>query len=176
MNVHKTFADMKDGTSKTIVMSERCIGGGDDRAIRSSYAYRTNGADIFPQNCLNYKGPGFTFKDTMATGDLWGGVVGQRMSDPIMYYSMFNTVLPPNSPSCAWASDNGGVFSATSYHTGGVNVCWGDGSVTFASDTVNVGTQLATMRVYSPRLTGGASPFGVWGACGSINGGESERL
>ena len=43
----------------------------------------------------------------------------------------FTTVLPPNAPTCLtdnWG-DSWGVFSASSYHPGGVNVLMGDGSV-----------------------------------------------
>ena len=85
----------------------------------------------------------------------------------------FNTVLPPNSPSCyrdgvgSW-----GIFSATSEHTGGANAVFGDGSVHFISDTINCGDQLGV--AHKPReYFNGRSPFGIWGAIGSLNGGES---
>ena len=176
-NVNRRFNDLKDGTSNTIVMSERCIGGGDEQALRSSYAPYVAGANGVPQTCLNLKGTGYTYKDLsqIPNEQLWGDVMGQRMSDPILYYTRFNTILPPNSPSCAWASDNGGVFSATSCHPGGVNVGWGDGAVSFVSETVNVGPNLGSVSptdVWDLKK----SPYGVWGACGSIDGGESERL
>ena len=64
--------------------------------------------------------------------------------------------------------------AASSYHTGGVNVAIGDGSVQFVSDTINwsTGTMSDTVAV----VTSGPSPFGVWGAMGSINGGESVNF
>jgi len=60
------------------------------------------------------------------------------------------------------------MVAASSYHTGGVNVTIGDGSVQFISDTINSGTLTDTTTP-----TSGPSPFGVWGAMGSINGGEN---
>jgi prepilin-type processing-associated H-X9-DG protein len=90
----------------------------------------------------------------------------------------FSTLLPPNSPSC-WGP--GGVAynarsmnSASSYHNGGVNVAFGDGSVRFITDSVNWST--GTMNNDVATVTSGPSPFGVWGALGSINGGESASL
>jgi prepilin-type processing-associated H-X9-DG protein len=101
----------------------------------------------------------------------------------------FTTLLPPNSASCgnfaAWTATNstsgGGtgnsnmaLISASSHHTGGVNASFGDGSVRFVSETINA---------ISPGPGGGDlyvregnSNFGVWGALGSINGGETAAL
>ncbi|MDR1492823.1 MAG: DUF1559 domain-containing protein [Planctomycetaceae bacterium] len=94
----------------------------------------------------------------------------------------FYTITPPNGPSCingeASNGSNGLLLSATSYHTGGVNVVRGDGSVSFISDTINnlsSGYTAATADVAgAPSKRRGASPFGIWGALGSINGGESN--
>jgi prepilin-type processing-associated H-X9-DG protein len=82
----------------------------------------------------------------------------------------------------------------TSYHSGGVNVCMGDASVRFISETINAQTDHlfwdetgTPPRVYSSiapsgktwatRNAGlvpvGRSPYGVWGALGSINGEEA---
>ncbi|MDR0522798.1 MAG: DUF1559 domain-containing protein, partial [Planctomycetaceae bacterium] len=58
--------------------------------------------------------------------------------------------------------------SATSNHTAGVNAGLGDGSVRFISDAVDTGTLDAGITFFN-----GPSNYGVWGALGSINGGES---
>ena len=64
--------------------------------------------------------------------------------------------------------------SASSYHSGGVNAGIGDGSVRFITDLINWST--GTMSDTVACVTSGPSPFGVWGALGSINGGESNAL
>jgi prepilin-type processing-associated H-X9-DG protein len=55
-----------------------------------------------------------------------------------------------------------------SYHPGGVNALFGDGSVRFINDTIDAG------NANSAYVTSGQSPFGVWGAMGSRSGGESK--
>jgi prepilin-type processing-associated H-X9-DG protein len=84
----------------------------------------------------------------------------------------FTTTIGPNSISCV-AENNSlswGTFSPSSYHTGGVQVLRVDGSVTFVTDSVNTGD------LNKPQASGGPSPYGVWGAMGSMNGGESVSL
>jgi hypothetical protein len=78
------------------------------------------------------------------------------------------TCLPPNSPSCAWSSSDS-VVTASSYHSGGVVVGLGDGSVRFIIETVDCGNPATASVVES-----GISEFGVWGAMGSIDGGEAK--
>jgi prepilin-type processing-associated H-X9-DG protein len=65
--------------------------------------------------------------------------------------------------------------AASSMHTGGINAALGDGSVQFISDTVNAVTTGTLDDTVRP-VTGGISPFGVWGAYGSMNGGETNSL
>ena len=89
--------------------------------------------------------------------------------------SGFNTVLPPNSPSCLggrWNFEGGwGMFSAQSHHTGGVNAAFFDGSVRFISETIDFGPADSVYIRGS-----GQSPFGVWGALGTPDGGEATRF
>ncbi len=83
----------------------------------------------------------------------------------------FNTVLAPNSASCT--NDTNGnsdsavsVLSASSHHTGGVQVLLADGSCRFISENIDTGNLgVAT-------FAGAASPYGVWGALGTRAGGE----
>jgi prepilin-type processing-associated H-X9-DG protein len=94
----------------------------------------------------------------------------------------FQTILPPNSPNCgAVASPGGaniwGIFSAQSYHQGGVNVVFFDASVHFVSDTVNAVS--AGINAPGPKVlfnSTNPSEFGVWGALGTPACGESKSL
>jgi prepilin-type processing-associated H-X9-DG protein len=94
---------------------------------------------------------------------------GVQWFDGYPAFTGVTTVLPPNSPSCAvdnWG-DSWGVFSATSYHTGGVNIGLADGTVRFITSAVNTGNLAAA------EVTSGPSPYGVWGAMGTRASGES---
>jgi prepilin-type N-terminal cleavage/methylation domain-containing protein/prepilin-type processing-associated H-X9-DG protein len=97
---------------------------------------------------------------------------GLRMADGAIAYSGFTTVMPPNSPSClAESGDSGwGIGSASSNHTGGVNVGFADGSVRFVADTVDCGDLTQFQKL------SGTSPYGVWGALGTLQGGEARSL
>jgi len=80
-------------------------------------------------------------------------------------------VLPPNGPSCCTGGGVGGncrssLIAATSYHTGGVNILRVDGSVQFVTDSIDIGNS----GLRAPNS--GASPYGVWGALGTKDGGE----
>ena len=74
------------------------------------------------------------------------------------------TVLPPNGPSCtAHNNDNlsnaSGIWTASSWHPGGVNGVLADGSVRFIPSTIN--------------STGGPTLYGVWGGLGTRAGQEA---
>jgi len=70
---------------------------------------------------------------------------------------------------------------ASSYHPGGVFVTMCDASTRFVSDSVDAGDPTAA-QVNNQGSTANAFTYtkpsmrGVWGAIGTIKGGESQRL
>src|SRR5690606_26552047 len=83
-------------------------------------------------------------------------------------YTVFNAILAPNGPSCngtPWA-DGPSIEPPTSYHPGGVQATLCDGSVRFINETIDTG------NLALPNVVEGASPYGVWGALGSMYGSE----
>ncbi|MDR1483251.1 MAG: DUF1559 domain-containing protein, partial [Planctomycetaceae bacterium] len=67
----------------------------------------------------------------------------------------------------------GVLISATSYHGNGANIALCDGSVRFITETIDWGGAAA---LTAKPVEAGISPFGVWGALGSIDGGETVTL
>ena len=183
----KNLASVTDGLSNTVFVAERSIA--DSRYHISSFVMNLTVSVIAtPANCLNYKKNAIALdKDkvnavgsTTATSTAWE-FSGRRIGCAMVIYNRFFTILPPNSPSCVQESVGygPGLISATSYHPGGLNTSLGDGSVRFVSETIYCDTLTAYAQGNSStENTGrtGPSPFGVWGALGSINGGESSTL
>ncbi|MDR1141416.1 MAG: DUF1559 domain-containing protein [Planctomycetaceae bacterium] len=85
--------------------------------------------------------------------------------------------MAPNTAACAGEA----VYShlvlnpPSSNHSGGVNCCYGDGSVHFVSETINTLTngQSDSTVILHHQESGGISHWGIWGALGSVNGSES---
>ncbi len=172
-----TFADISDGLSNTIFMSERCKASFtratslvNEVDIRVGQAGNVAGLDTAPILCYaqatgNYFNAGIQLK----------GYSGTRWTDGQVERVGFNTVLPPNAPGCfannnTNADSNMSVVPPTSRHPGGVNALMGDGSVRFISNTIDTGN----LGVAQP--TSGPSQYGVWGRLGSKAGGESVTL
>jgi prepilin-type N-terminal cleavage/methylation domain-containing protein/prepilin-type processing-associated H-X9-DG protein len=159
------IADILDGTSKTILLGEKA-NAVDAVDIRGLGAQSVAGIDTNPSLCLatatGFKyNPGVGTQSSRPHGCLWHGGRGG--------FAGFNTVLPPNSPSCMadnWG-DNWGLYTASSYHPGGVMVAMADGSTRWVGDDVNTGD------LTRGEVTSGTSPYGVWGALGSKDGGET---
>ena len=199
----KTMGAISDGTSNTIAVAEKCIGqmwGAGNTATWGSNATRPGlpvkrglvvnraiavagpgnavSADpaatptAIPINCFGAAVVDQTRRGFLSVAAV-GEIGGVRWADGIAAFSTFSTILPPNSPSCTPDSGDpqGRVLSsASSEHTGGVNALRFDGSVSFISETIHHGDlNLIPVRT-------GRSPYGVWGALGSIDGGESSTL
>ncbi len=161
----KGHGSISDGTSNTLMFSEITIFNGIGKikghyTILPSATFRAS-----PIACMQTRGPNSTIVGPLPSshhrhGESWAS--GFTMN------SGFTCILPPNAPSCAnergeWQE---GIYSANSYHTGGVNTTNCDGSVRFMSESIDTGNLAA------PVPTAGPSPYGVWGGLGTTSGGE----
>ncbi|MDO5552613.1 MAG: DUF1559 domain-containing protein [Planctomycetia bacterium] len=185
------LSSVTDGTSNTIALSERMISDG-TRAVKRA-GVRAASADslaVFtqlstfgdpdwlldkPADCL-LTSDGAFYKTTYNVNTEYdiNMKAGRGFAFARAYSTIFTPILGPNSPSCTCTSDGEGthVLSATSNHSGGVNVGFLDGSVRFVSDTVNC----VTSGAGTAAVTEGASPYGVWGALGTRAGRETASL
>ena len=189
----KNISAFSDGLSNSIMISETVTSSNNDNTVASGIAGST-GANIVaggnPSECLRLRD---TANPRMLRCDSTNnpcsprvhpttseGFRGTRVYMGQLVYAGFSTILPPNSPHCTPNSESAGfmLMSTSSMHTGGVNVGLGDGGVRFVSNAVDHGTLGTNESAHMDRITenGGISPFGVWGAYGSINGGESRSL
>ncbi len=162
-----------DGTSSTIVFSETVTADDSetDKRIKTAVAGNLGPDSNYLKNCLARINP---TDSNYLTGTTSGGYRGMRICDGRYCMGDFSTVLPPNSPSCSAGNYSSGwvTGSATSEHSGGVNAVLYDGSVRFVSETVDCGQ--GTVKHSSPYF--GPSIYGVWGAMGICNGGETKSL
>ena len=176
------MADVSDGTSNTIVFSERlnqtntnfrgenpvAVGAGQVEHVLAVHV-RVSGLINTPKLCYT-KTDGKHF----VAGSPIQARFGTFWTDGQPMYVAFNTVLPPNGPACAdggsWGDSTHLVIPPASRHPGGVNACLADGSVRFISETIDTGNLNARQGLSGP------SVYGVWGALGSRAGGDITRL
>ncbi len=167
MGIH----NIVDGTSNTIAISER---------VRANFGIGAANPRKFEGTVTNIDptvGPGACLATVAANGYFTNpsavkGRFGTAIWDGQAERGSFNTVLPPNSPGCAAganvnADDTVLALPASSYHTGGVHALMADGAVRFISENIDTGNLAA------PEATSGPSPYGVWGALGTRQGGET---
>ena len=174
--------DVRDGTVSTMLLAEIGRSSG-DRAFQGSvlsvsgFSMSTDngiGANV-ASNCL-----------TEATTAASGGVVepgrypegksiassparGDGWASSMPFRSGFHAILPPNGPTCSNTTNTpfNGIFTAGSYHPGGVHAVMADGSVHFINDSIDSGDPaLANVR-------SGMSPYGTWGALSTRKGKET---
>lgn len=166
--------DITDGTSNTIAMSEH---------VRAAYSPDVSNAsrrrvEGIAMGQAPRTNPGACM--TLASGSGWlsgtsvKGMHGTSLWDGQAERCAFNTILPPNGPSCAEgtnvnADSTHAALAPSSLHVGGVHVLMADGAVRFVSENIDTGD----LSQSSPSATSGAaSPYGTWGSLGTKSSGE----
>lgn len=174
--------DVSDGLSYTLMLAELATGLGDSdirtlgAAGPGANVLRDNPNWVSTTELINLNRPRH-WQNVTATklGGNLGWRRGHRWCDGMPLYSAFNTILPPNREIVMRADqdDCWGILPPSSRHQGGVNACFGDGSLRFISDSIDAGDDdQPTVYLGSPNPPGSESPFGVWGAMGTRDSGE----
>ncbi|HBT77386.1 MAG TPA: hypothetical protein DEB39_10805 [Planctomycetaceae bacterium] len=168
----RTLGAILDGTSNTFLLSEALASGpGEEWSTRRSTALS---AGWTQKGCLGQVSAG-DMTQLKAKGESGRG---SRWACTALRNGAFTTILPPNSLSChaEGSGKRGGLQTAGSSHAGGANHSFVDGAVRFISSTIDVGQ--SPDLSYQVKSTAAAftepSPFGVYGALGSIAGGEPK--
>ena len=138
-------ASVVDGLSGTAFFSERCLGTpAVPDPLGDYYIQPRQSVD----SCRVAAADSARFRGRLE----WSG---SRWADGNMFYTRYQHIFPPMSPSCVMGGSqdyNGQVLvTATSRHPGGVNVLFGDASV----------------RMIGPTVSGP-----VWQSLGTVSGGE----
>jgi prepilin-type N-terminal cleavage/methylation domain-containing protein/prepilin-type processing-associated H-X9-DG protein len=162
---HSNFAPfgtqgVTDGTSNTAVFSEKLIGIQNPAAgvitPGNLYAKRVT----FNANQPSWPGTPDTMNSTaalqyyqgcraipgtqVAVGtNYWNGACWSGSHAGTFRFNAYNHINTPNGLTCSWqgGEDPGQLLTAVtaaSNHSGGVNVCFGDGSVKFIKDSIGV--------------------------------------
>jgi len=158
--VFTKMSQISDGLSNTVAMSEIVR-----PPANNVFGRNTSLSTTSPTGCMatwsgsQYLNAGVLVDQNRSLGTRW--------CDGRPGYNFFNTILAPNGPVCNGQTGDS-ILTAGSRHPGGVNVVMADGSVRFVSATIDTGNLSAT-----PPVSGaGQSPYGVWGAMGSKDGGD----
>jgi len=181
----RTLSAVSDGTSNTIFVSEVTVATGTNiTSVRGGMHVTASMivGDEMLRNvnvnlCLNTATLQTDRRtlNTPRTLNIWRG---GRPYERHYSYTFFNTLMPPNGPACV-ANDaettGWGAFPPQSNHAGGVNAGFFDGSVRFITDNINTNGLNGDVGGGSPYHSG-RSVFGVWGALGSVAGGDQASL
>jgi len=189
------LSGIMDGTSNTMMFAEGVVAERQSMRIATGIVDFGGSVDQFatPSAWLAVRGPGNTLTGTVVQGT---DIPGWRWGDAVNVFTGVFTILPPNSPN-VWrnsnAMDGGWTYvGASSRHPGGVGTAAADASYRFVTDSVSTTNQSVQRKTGvtgwgldlrfqdlqgtaddNPQNYSGQSPYGVWGAYGTRDGGES---
>ena len=171
-----SFRDLTDGTSNTVMMTERDLGSTNSKDMIGRAAIMASlglpGPSGAAGSCSANCSQGYFAASTTVSKELFGS----RFFAGDFYYSGVTLIIPPNGCSCVTVQPAGsqsgsiGYITPSSRHTGGCNVLLGDGAVRFVNEHIDSGTQSNSAPLTGTQAR--QSSYGIWGAIGTLNGGE----
>ncbi len=144
---------IRDGTSHTALFSERCLGSPSWADIKRDYFMTSENISecLAATPVINAR---YLIPHELS---------GQRWGDGALFYTRYNHVFPPNKPSCLLGGTNDHqsqvVVSASSLHSGGVNLAAVDGSVRFIKDQVHPSVWKGTATVAGGEVLSDPDPY-----------------
>lgn len=157
--------DITDGSSNTVAYAESLVGDPANVSVNrpNNAVTGVTGANNLVQDASSLSDAALqTSIQACTTAYKAGGsnnntnissAPGCRWGWGAMTMTLFNTIVPPNSKQHAWNScrpdcpgcgpDDSAYSNAQSYHAGGVNTLFADGSVKFVKDSISMRTWMA---------------------------------
>ena len=173
-SLRASFDDIVDGASNSIMIGE--IGSNEYRGELNPYAVNQPSLLLTnPSKCFE-----LIESDDPESWEYRGGVHlspigrGGHWADGRAGIALFNTILPPKSPSAAIKGSVGvdGIYSASGPHSKLVCVAFLDASAHSISIDISAGDSSSSTPTKQEIADKVPSPYGVWGALGTINGGD----
>jgi hypothetical protein len=140
------MADIRDGTSNTILFAESLLGDNDNAKYQPGDLVRGiaySGTNQWPsQTEMETYGTSCSASATVLANH--HSHAGREWISSTSLHTVMNTLVPPNwkyptcqtCTGCGW-TDSDGLFPARSYHPGGAMHTAADGSVRFISETID---------------------------------------
>jgi prepilin-type N-terminal cleavage/methylation domain-containing protein/prepilin-type processing-associated H-X9-DG protein len=145
-----SIATVTDGTSNTIALAEGAV----DTQTMSNFQRHLGLKDVAALSSLQLMdaetNSSAAIQAIQACSASWNSGTatlsterGEDWAHGAMAYTLFNTIATPNANNSNWSNCSTSTASVStlvnsdSYHSGGVNVCMGDGSVKFIKSSIN---------------------------------------